>query len=515
MKSSKGSRNNLKNDISGSWKSLDDNDKKIYSKNDLNNHLNEIKSVLKDKERDLSLAAEIGQQLLEANTVLKKAYEELFIQNQDAQKQIHRYEQLTEVRSGRSSPVQSSSSPLSPRFNAMRSRTNSPSSRRGSRNLSLPPSVRLDGTAPSSPSSLLAKSTDSNDSESDEETSLKSPNSILKEQYLEKIKFLENSINNLERHNEELKVLLDKKKEEVKDIQIQNSKLLLIKDGEVYDLKQELESLMIKTKKLEMEKKNLTKENQRQANELDRIETIDQEYIQDLLVKINRLDGSLKKMENTKEALEKNIENIMVEKMEYQDKCKNLDKKLQDYHYYKHLHDTQAQHIQELNQTIEQQRMQIQNLDFQLYNLSMTPDANKNDIKFSEKYLLENPESLENLQKSNFSLGSKSTTSLPNLNEIYSYDSDTIVITAKRNNSGSVNNYGSISNYGSIKSIQNSQESVDPMLTLSTTSLGKKTLYSELEGTDWYYKTDNNRLIENKSQSTNNQLIQSASDTIV
>ena len=53
MKSTKGSRNNLKNGISGSLKSLDDNDKKIYSKNDLNNHLNEIKSVLKDKERGL------------------------------------------------------------------------------------------------------------------------------------------------------------------------------------------------------------------------------------------------------------------------------------------------------------------------------------------------------------------------------------------------------------------------------------------------------------------------------
>jgi len=38
-------------DISGSLKSLDDNERKIYSKNDLNNHLNDIKNVLRDKER--------------------------------------------------------------------------------------------------------------------------------------------------------------------------------------------------------------------------------------------------------------------------------------------------------------------------------------------------------------------------------------------------------------------------------------------------------------------------------
>lgn len=515
------SENDLKdiNSSLSSLKSIEDNDKKIYSKNDLNNHLNEIKSVLRDKERDLSLAAEIGQQLLEANTVLKKAYEELFIQNQDAQKQLHRYEQLTEVRSGRSSPVQSCSSPLSPRYTSMRSRTNSPTpARRLSRNFSLPPSVRLDGTAPSSPSSSLAKSNDSfdemeenyieNEKNPKSPRSPRSPSNPLKEKYREKIKFLETSINNLERHNEELKVLLDKKKEEVKDIQIQNSKLLLIKDGEVYDLKQELESLMIKTKKLEMEKKNLTKENQRQASELDRIETIDQAYIQDLLSKINRLDGSLKRMENTKEELEKNIENIMVEKMEYQDKCKTLDKKLQDYYYYKHIHDTQAQHIHELNQTIEQQRMQIQNLDFQLYNLSMTPEADKYDIKFSEKYLLENPESIESLEKSNNSLNTKSSTSMSYINEPYDYDSDTIVITAKRRISSS--------NVSNIRSTQSSQESVDPLLTLSNTNLGKKTLYSELEGTDWYYKLDNNNYdIEGRNPPSTNQLAQSASDSVL
>jgi len=445
------SRNDISNIRDDSLKSIDDNDKKIYSKNDLNNRLNEIKNVLRDKERDLSLAAEIGQQLLEANTVLKKAYEELFIQNQDAQKQLHRYEQLTEVHSGRSSPVQSNSSPLSPRYTAMHSRTNSPTpprSRRGSRNLSLPPSVRLDGTGNSSPSSSLARSNDSSESESEDN------NVFLKEQYIEKIKYLENSINNLERHNEELRVLLEKKKDEVKDIQIQNSKLLLIKDGEVYDLKQELESLMIKTKKLELEKKSLTKENQRQASELDRIETVDQEYIQDLLVKISRLDSSLKKMESTKEELERNIENVMVEKLEYQDKCKTLDKKLQDYLYYKHLHDTQAQHIQELNQTIEQQRMQIQNLDFQLYNLSMTPISSKTEIKYSEKYLLENPQSFQN---SNNSIVSKSSYYASDSNL---YDSDTLVITAKRNINSSSN----------VSSLPGS----DPDLTLSRTNLGKK-----------------------------------------
>lgn len=490
------SRNNLSSirEMSDSLKSLDDNDKKIYSKNDLNNHLNEIKNVLRDKERDLSLAAEIGQQLLEANTVLKKAYEELFIQNQDgqkqlqdAQKQLRRYEQLTEVHSGRSSPVQSNSRPLSPRFTAMRSRTNSPTpprSRRGSRNLSLPPSVRLDGTGNSSPSSSLARSNESSESETEDNN-----NNSLKEQYFEKIKYLENSLNNLERHNEELRALLEKKKDEVKDIQIQNSKLLLIKDGEVYDLKQELEALMIKTKKLELEKKTLTKENQRQANELDRIETIDQEYIQDLLVKISRLDSSLKKMESTKEELERNIENVMVEKLEYQEKCKTLDKKLQDYLYYKHLHDTQAQHIQELNQTIEQQRMQIQNLDFQLYNLSMTPFGNKAEIKYSEKYLLENPQSIQN---SNNSIVSKSSYYASDSNL---YDSDTLVITAKRNINGSSN----------ISSVQSS----DPELTLSRTNLGKNSLYTELEGTDWYDK----KSLKDDSYFNDGRMIQSASDS--
>jgi len=265
---------------------------------------------------------------------------------------------------------------------------------------------------------------------------------------------------------------------------------------------------MIKTRKLEMEKKNLTKENQRQASELDRIETIDQAYIQDLLGKINRLDGSLKRMENTKEELEKNIENIMVEKMEYQDKCKTLDKKLQDYYYYKHIHDTQAQHIHELNQTIEQQRMQIQNLDFQLYNLSMTPEADKYDIKFSEKYLLENPESIESLEKSNNSLNTKSSTSMSYIHEPYDYDSDTIVITAKRRISSS--------NVSNVRSSQGSQESVDPLLTLSTTNLGKKTLYNELEGTDWYYKLDNDNYdIEGKNPPSTNQLAQSASDSVL
>jgi len=49
------SENDLKdiNSSLSSLKSIEDNDKKIYSKNDLNNHLNEIKSVLRDKERGL------------------------------------------------------------------------------------------------------------------------------------------------------------------------------------------------------------------------------------------------------------------------------------------------------------------------------------------------------------------------------------------------------------------------------------------------------------------------------
>jgi len=431
---------------------------------------------------------------------LKKAYEELYIQNQDVQRQLQRYEHMTVVHSGRSSPVQSNSSPLSPRYNSMRSRNNSPTpkARRGSRNLSLPPSVRLDGTGNSSPSSSLAKSSDGSDNESEE------AGNSMKEQFLERIKYLENSINSLERHNEELKVLLEKKKNEVKDIQIQNSKLLLIKDGEVYDLKQELESLMNKTKKLEMEKRTLTKENQRQANELDRIEAIDQEYIQDLLMKINRLDSSLRKMENTKVELEKNIENVMMEKVEYQDKCKSLDKKLEDYLYYKHLHDTQAQHIQELNQTIEQQRMQIQNLDFQLYNLAVTSDSDKPEIKFSEKYMLENPESLENLQRSSSSHAIRSISSVTT-SEIDNYDPDTIVITARRN-INSTNNH-SKSNSSSIQSIQESQDS---LLTLSSYDLGKKSLYSELESTDWYNGTNT---IKDDRPALGSHLIQSSSDT--
>jgi len=487
------------NDISGSMKSIDDNERKIYSKNDLNNHLNDIKNVLRDKERDLSLAAEIGQQLLEANTALKKAYEELYIQNQDAQRQLHRYEHMTVVHSGRSSPVQSNSSPLSPRYNAMRTRNNSPTprARRGSRNLNLPPSVRLDGTGNTSPSSSLARSSEGSESESEE------INNPMKEQFLERIKYLENSINSLERHNEELKVLLEKKKNEVKDIQIQNSKLLLIKDGEVYDLKQELESLMNKTRRLEMEKRSLTKENQRQANELDRIEAIDQEYIQDLLTKINLLDSSLKRMESTKEELEKNIENVMMEKIEYQDKCKTLDKKLEDYLYYKHLHDSQAQHIQELNQTIEQQRMQIQNLDFQLYNLAVTSDTDKPEIKFSEKYMLENPESVENLQRSSSSPAIRPVSSAP-INDIDGYDPDTIVITAKRNVSS--NN----SHSSSFRSIHSSQETHDPLQYISTQDLGKKTLYSELENTGWY---DGTNAIKGENPVLGGRLIQSSSDT--
>ncbi|ORX51806.1 hypothetical protein BCR36DRAFT_582846 [Piromyces finnis] len=498
------------NDSSDSLKSLDENERKIYSKNDLNNHLNDIKNVLRDKERDLSLAAEIGQQLLEANTVLKKAYEELYIQNQDTQRQLQRYEHMPVIHSGRSSPVLSNSSPLSPRYTAMRSRNNSPTpprSRKGSRNLSLPPSVRLDGTSHSSSPPSIARSTEGSESENEE------ANNIIKEQFLEKIKYLENSINSLERHNEELKVLLEKKKNEVKDIQIQNSKLLLIKDGEVYDLKKDLESLMNKTKKLEMEKRTLTKENQRQANELDRIESIDQEYIQDLLVKINRLDSSLRRMEITKEELEKNIENIMMEKIEYQDKCKSLDKKLEDFLYYKHLHDTQAQHIQELNQTIEQQRMQIQNLDFQLYNLAMISDTTKSEIKFSEKYTLENPRSMKSIQSSTGSLGSKLSSHASSDVNMNNYDSDTIVITARRNINNSNRNSQSIP---SIRSSQSIPESHDSFLTLSSYDLGKKTLYSELENTGWYDETtdtlkddhfgEENRLIQSYSDSDLNKL---------
>ncbi|KAG4088040.1 hypothetical protein H8356DRAFT_1085768 [Neocallimastix lanati (nom. inval.)] len=489
------SRENLSEskEKTNSLKSGDDNDKKIYSKNDLNHHLDEIKTVLRDKERDLSLAAEIGQQLLEANTVLKKAYEELFIQNQDVQNKLQRYEQLTTVHSGRSSPVQSSSSPLSPRYRAMRSRNNSPTpprSRRGARNLSLPPSIRLDGTANSSPS-LQAKANELSESD------IEDISNSLKDQYLEKIKNLENSLSALERHNEELKHLLEKKKEEVKDIQIQNSKLLLIKDGEVYDLKQELESLMIKAKKLEMEKKTLKKENQRQATELDRIETIDQEYIKDLLGKVNRLDASLKKMESTKEELEKNIENVMVEKLEYQNKCKSLDKKLQDYLYYKHLHDTQAHHIQELNQTIEQQRMQIQNLDFQLYNLSMS-SINTPDIKYSEKYVMENPYSIEGNQKSNTSYQRKLSVQSSDIESMY--DPDTIVITAKRNINSSTNN--------TSQSIQSS----DPDLTISSNGLGKKSLYTELESTDWYDKRDNDKESDIYNDGT---LVRSSSEGVI
>jgi len=439
------------------------------------------------------LAAEIGQQLLEANTQLKKNYEELFLQNQNVQYKLQIYEQLSKVHSDCSSPKQSSSNPTSPRYNSITSRRNSvmsSSSRRRSRNLSLPPCVMLDGSVCNSPSSIQARSTSSSQKDIDSAS-----NTSLKDQYLEKIKNLEDSISNLERHNEELKKLLVKKNEEVNNIQIQNSKLLLIKDGEVFDLKQELESLMAKTKKLEMEKNSLTKENQRQANELDRIEIIDQEYIQDLLNRINRLDSSLKKMESTKEELEKSIENITIEKIEYQNKCKTLDKKLQDYLYYKHLHDTQAQHIQELNQTIEQQRMQIQNLDFQLYNLSMCPFESIPEIRYTDKYIMEEPASLESFQSSTSSLSCKR--SCPQIDPEKPYDPDTIVITAKRSsNATTTSNNHNNNNHTSCNSSTQASQSLpnsDPDLTLSTTCLGKRNLYSELKGTDWYNNKDNGK----------------------
>ncbi|CAG8728748.1 4654_t:CDS:2 [Racocetra persica] len=337
--------------LSGSWH--------MKSHAELTASLKEAYNMVKEKERDLTLAAEIGKSLLENNIALKSKYEELVIEYQQLQRK-ERSKATFALHAEKPNVV-----PIAPPNSSVIDDSDLEDN-------DLEPH-QISTSFESSPQLYDRPDKLRNRKKSDQPVSYKD---------------LEN-IKELELRNQLLQSQLDDLIKEHNDSDRANKAKIRKLESDISHYQEVYTSATHQIEVLEQENERLQ---QKQKSDFWNIKynkksTNDDDVIETLLAKVSELESQNNAVERTKAEIEKRLQRTVRELEALQEQFNDLSEQSKDYELLKVAHREQELLINELNESLEEQRAMIIGMRSNMY--SRNP-SRSNSFSYSDNGMMTN-----------------------------------------------------------------------------------------------------------------------------